>query len=95
MTTVFIFKEYSGLPIPSIFPISRGLQNMPETEHMDIHMDIYRKNVKIFEKDPFKREQIIGLFVSAGFIFVTGEIFTTMKDGTIIRCYDRLIFKSP
>jgi hypothetical protein len=38
---------------------------------------------------------LIGLFVSAGFIFVTGEIFTTMKDGTIIRCYDRLIFKSP
>ncbi len=92
MTTIYVFKEYSGpefpeLPFPCIIDKEKS-----SLANRDEH--VFKTNVKVFEKDPKKREIIKYLFTNAGFILITDVLITPRKDGPTIYCYDRLIFES-
>jgi len=90
---VCIFNEYEGIEIPKLpfeYKVDRASNPMPK----DKCQQIYKTNVKVFEKDPRKREQIIGIFVESGFIFVTDCITSTLQDGTKVHCRDRIVFES-
>jgi len=95
MTTIYIFEEYSGAELPVLpfeYKINRG-PRYDNTMENDL-IDLYKTNIKVFEKNEDKRNIIKDIYKKHGFIFITDHVKSKMTNGSIVRAYDRLIFKS-
>jgi len=92
-TKVSVFFEYEG-PIP-VFPfdyvVDRASEPIPGN-HPETSKEIFRTNVKVFEKDVSKRKKIIEVAIATGLKLEADCIVTVMPDKTRIIAYDRLIF---
>lgn len=74
-TEIFTFQEYSGPSIPSLpFPI---FYRKAENKMPDDFPEIYRKNVKVFERDLEKRKIILDTFLANGFTLVADHLTFT------------------
>lgn len=96
-TVITLFKEYCGLEIPSLqipHQIIRDKDAMkPGSSTSKL---IYQTNVKVFQKDSFLRKEIIEAFLKNGFILEADHITSVIHGNkTVIKAYDRLIFRSP
>jgi hypothetical protein len=102
MTTISLFFEYEGIPIPNLpFPhtvdkpkVSCQVPTIKEESDTEVQK-VYKTNVAVFEKDPVKRQVIQIIFAQSGFKLITDRIITTMRDKSIVVSFDRLIFESP
>lgn len=93
-TTVSVFFEYEG-PIP-IFPfdyyvVDRAQKPIPGN-HSEKTKEIFRTNMKVFEKDVSKREKIIEVAIAAGLKLEADFIVTITPEKVRVVSRDRLVF---
>jgi hypothetical protein len=95
-TVITLFKEYCGLEIPHLPFSHEVVRDQDEMKGgSEKSREIYRTNVKVFQKNPYLRKQITELFLKAGFILEADHIRSVLHGGEKVDAYDRLIFKSP
>lgn len=89
MTQIVLFNEYNGKDIPNLpfdYVIKRSERKMEDVS------DIYKTNIKVFEKNTEKRKIILEIFCNAGFVLLYDCTTHTTRNSNFIRLYDRLVF---
>lgn len=95
--TIALFKEYIGRSVDDVL-IELPYLKLDWTQvQCSDSSEIVSHNIKVFCKDLERRSEILEVFLSKGFEFVTDHITTTWKDKEnnttyVIVSKDRLIF---
>lgn len=92
-TIVSVFFEYEG-PVPILpfdYIVNRAQKPIPGN-HSEKSREIFRTNLKVFEKDPSRRKTIIEIATAAGLKLEEDCIVTITPQKIRVVSYDRLVF---